>query len=287
MWFLRDRGLTIEHLTLDEDDVGSTPTGPSEIRTEGYMAEIDNKDTILTDDHPVMNYVGASILGEWDGVVEVPYLDALLAPTERLHVKHILPLATDTQYGNLQTSWITLLADISAINIIIQKTNQDHALLREFLVGPGKVPKQQGLYTAQRKNAEQLSQALKTLVDHFIMLLAVVSYDFMNGEYPKKIKPNSIGEYLNMQTGQFCDGKLDKYRPTLIRLNTVANALKHTFLNLQSSSIINKNTPGVIVFYQQNNDTKKGSAFEYILFSNTVKEINRFTYDAKVILSAK
>lgn len=241
--------------------------------------------TPLTDEHPAMQFFRVSFLREWDGTIDIPYLDALLGPAERLNIKHIPPLATDTPYGNLQSSWITLLSDISAINELIQKTNQDHALLRKHLENPNRIM-EQGLLTKQRVNAEWLSQWTKTIVDRFIMLTALVLYQRAYESYPDKISPNSIGEFLDIKEGEFCKGRLDGYRPTLYRLNIVANALKHTFLNLQSSSIVNTKTPGVIVFYQHNNDSKKGQHLEYLIFTNLIKEINRLAGDVKKLLKS-
>lgn len=245
----------------------------------------DTVSDLLTNEHPALQFFSARFLGEWDGAVDIPYLDTLLGPTEMLNIKHILPLATDTPYGNLQTSWITLLNDISVINELIQKTNQDHASLRAHLQAPPEIM-EQGLLTRQRANAEGLCQLIKTLIDRLIMLTAVVTFEKANGTYPDKITPSSIGEFLNTKEGEFCDGALDTYRPILTRINTVANALKHTFLNLQSSSIINSQTPGITVFYQHKNDSKKGQRLDYLIFSNLVKETNQFAVEVKGLLRA-
>lgn len=238
-----------------------------------------------TDDQSLMHFFGVNFHKEWDGVVEVPFLDTLIPPTEQLNIKHLLPLESDTPFGNLQTAWVTLLGDISAINIQIQRTNQDHFELRKFLKSKDQHTMPQGLFVKQRINAEGLTQSLKTLVDRLIMLMTVVQYSRENeGKYPKRIVPDSVGAFVGLEEGEFCGGAIDKFRPILKRLNNVSNALKHTFLNLQSSSIINRQTPGIIVFYQHKNRTDKGSYLEYVIFSNTVKEINEFASVVKGFL---
>ena len=220
-----------------------------------------------------LKVIGANFNRDWDGTVFVPYLSALKKPTENLHIKDLLPLDTETPFGNLQLSWMSLVMRTQLINEAIDVLNRDFDNVQKA-IKESHVIADSNIYIRPQMSSEILVYLLRTTADRLIMLLSLVESLSKDGKYPNKIKCDSVAGFLNCNSGDFCEGLLDPHRDMLETLNVVANSFKHSFLNLQTHNILMQNTPGVIAMYQPHNNSDSESVMGHIIFVNAVREFD-------------
>lgn len=227
----------------------------------------------------LLTLVGARFINDWDGTVLVPHLESIYDGGAMHAVDHLLSLDTDTAFGNLTLSWLAILLRVGAINNTLDSINRDFALL-----DPSWQSTNPSVPLSLATQYEALVYLLKTTADHVVMLLSLVDTKHKLKSYPDKVPVGSIGALTKLGFDTFCDGTFLASEPMLTTLNTVANSYKHSFLNLQATNIVMKNTPGVITFCTPYNDTQSGSYLAYLVFVNTIREFDTFLETAKAFV---
>ena len=214
-------------------------------------------------------------LSDWDGTVLVPILSEIYDGGPMHVTNHLLPLEVDTPFGNLQLSWISILQRIGIINRTINEMNETFSLLDTSgkLANPN-IP------IILLAHYENLIYLLKTMADRLIMLTSILEYRSRLGDYSSKIVIDSIGAVSHSNLAE----KLGNHKDTLETLNAVANTYKHSFLNLQASTVVMRNTPGFVAYYTPRNDINKASYIYPVIFVNTIRDFDAFLKDTKSLI---
>src|SRR5690606_2223411 len=105
-----------------------------------------------------------------------------------------------------------------------------------------------------------------------ICLSYILNYKHKNGNYPKKIKIDSIGRFLNSQTKYLSE--FAPYRDYLEKLNEVSNAYKHSFLNGQTMNLRGSFEPVLFALDLKYNDKSMKPTFYSIKLKGMITEFD-------------
>jgi hypothetical protein len=125
---------------------------------------------------------------------------------------------------------------------------------------------------------------IKMVTDEMISFLYILEYYKTNNEWPKKIAIDCISKYLSVNNK--LDFQLPKdSRPFLNKINTLGNAVKHTFVNSEVLWKRSKNaTPILIAYHQPNNDSSQPVQFEVTELPDFITKFNSFLEDFRNII---
>lgn len=72
----------------------------------------------------------------------------------------------------------------------------------------------------------------------------------------------------------------DTYSPLLEKINSIGNAVKHSFVNSEITWLRNKtSTPLLFAYHQKQNDLKHKVEFHYIELPSFINDFNNFLND--------
>lgn len=159
-------------------------------------------------------------------------------PDIPMHNDDIFKLPPNTIYGNLTLKH----ADIS---IRLKKINKDLKKVYHNYYGnnigiSGALPLDS---VFEPLEVEQIVYGIRVVTDQLICLLYILNYNKIKGDFPDKIKIDSIGKYLSSKIKEedkeyltvFAD-----FTSFLTVLNNISNAYKHSFLNSDTMSLRGK-----------------------------------------------
>ncbi len=120
----------------------------------------------------------------------------------------------------------------------------------------------------------RFSTEIKIIMDEMISLYYILEYNKPDGNWPKKIEIDSIGRYL--ETNNNIKYKLfDKHIATLETINSIGNAIKHSFVNSEITWARSQiKDPLLFGYYQKQNDLKNKVEFHYIELPKFIDDFN-------------
>jgi hypothetical protein len=131
----------------------------------------------------------------------------------------------------------------------------------------------------------RFASEMKIIFDEFISLYFILNYHKQNNKWPTKISIDSIGAYLSDKNTIKYD-LFEKHKDLIITTNNIGNAIKHSFVNSETTWLRNDaKTPVLLAYRQKQNDTKNPIVFHGIELPNYLDLLNaflpEFNYDVK------
>lgn len=192
----------------------------------------------------------------------------------------IIPIKSP--FGNLGEKYIFLMYRLQYINDTIKELydlNQEYFDLRKYQQYDNNI----NLKILHR--VLRFSTEIKIIMDEMITLYYILEFNKPNGEWPNKIEIDSIGRYLCPKNS--IKYKLfDKHISILETINSIGNAIKHSFVNSEITWIRSKiEVPLLLGYYQKQNDLKYKVEFHYIELPKFIDDFNilldEYRYDLK------
>lgn len=208
------------------------------------------------------------------------YIEVFGKYGELLNAKYLIPLPTDTSYGNLLTKITNLAYTVDFIN---RKTEYIYRIFEEVQT---KTTNPIALYK-NNINIHLLSREIETViyfirrsVDELISLIYVLEKD-----YPSRIEIDSIWKLLNYKEEKSKLYSLrQKHLEFLLRLNSSSNAYKHSFLNSETYLLMGRDEPCVLVLGLKGNDLNNPYEFDSISLEEVLSSFESFLKDSLEIL---
>jgi hypothetical protein len=200
---------------------------------------------------------------------------------ERQHILHetqMLPLPSQTPFGNLGLKWMKIVSRLIRLNRMILEAYHLHSLAASSTqhVTPSPIEELPHFL-------EEIVYWLRKTADELIGLSFLCEAYICSGSLPNKVDIDSIGVLLNggysvLQT-QFAS-HLDHLR----QLNDISNAYKHSFIN-SDLNFIGRDEPVLFALTLQRNDLSKreAEAFVVIALSEVVRCFNAFSKQPRAI----
>lgn len=125
----------------------------------------------------------------------------------------------------------------------------------------------------------RLSMEIKQAVDEMVSLYYILDYQKQNSGWPQKLLLDSIGKYFDRRDKERYD-VLERHLPLLMNINSIGNAVKHSFVN---SEIVwlrnNSSAPILLAYFNQQNNLDRGIVFQQVDLSSFIDDLNSFLED--------
>jgi hypothetical protein len=215
--------------------------------------------------------------------MEYPILESLKKYKTHFNKEQFISLNPDCNFGNLNLNYMQLVIRIECVN------SQIIDLYQKFYTEKYK-RENEGFGMSNLDESyldimitEQIFYWLRKTTDEIISLISLCTDYKRNGEYPKKIKVSSIGEFLNLKT-PFIE-VLEKNKDLLKLLNEISNTFKHSFINPQIMAYKGSEYPVVFAYNLHYNDLKSEAKFIRIELKKFLNDYDKFLFEVKNYIS--
>lgn len=202
----------------------------------------------------------------------VPQINNGKRPEEPLlaHV-HLLPLPSDTPYGNLALKSMKIVIRIDWLNQRIHEAYASYARSRSVDPLAAKPLEHQMI-------AEEVVYWIRKTADELIGLWDFMLQAVERGTYPNSLRVDSIGSSLACQDPRVT-GHLGEFRGPLGQLNEISNAYKHSFIN-SDITLLGRDEPVVFALALRYNRLDKLPEFHAVALSEVVHQFSAFYVSA-------
>lgn len=212
----------------------------------------------------------------------LPIIEVFKTQNEHLNEKHILKLPDNTPYGNLGLKCLDLVQRFDNINHLIEELDRYYQIIKIEHTDI-KIENVKSLFFSKEKFVtEQIFYWLRKSTDELIALLYVLDYNNINGDYPPKIKIDSIGTLIH--STNFYNDFVDKHKHLLTILNEVTNAYKHSFLNTEFHSHHGSDYPVAFALHLKYNTISNAPQFYTINVNTFIIDYCIFLKDIKTLI---
>jgi hypothetical protein len=192
-----------------------------------------------------------------------------------LHISQLLPLPSDTPFGNFALKYLKIVDRIDRVNSLILD------VFSSFLLAHQSQGLGEDLFRHQLI-AEEVVYWLRKSADELISLQYVLCIQEKTGQFPTKIEVDCIGLLNHRNAHDFKQNFLD-HLSILNILNEVSNAYKHSFVNSEISSI-GTEEPYVFALALKRNDLGNKHKFHSVRFAELVTGFDSFFQDSVEML---
>lgn len=190
-----------------------------------------------------------------------------------LYTEEIPRIPVDSPFGHLGEKYIFIMYRLHYINDTIKELyelNQEYTDLRKNF----QFTNNMNLKILHR--VIRFSTEIKVIIDEMVSLYFILDYHKKNGKWPAKIEIDSIGKYID-SNNKIKYILLDKYYSILETINSIGNAIKHSFVNSEITWLRNKTSaPLLLGYYHKQNDLKNEVEFHYIELPKFIDDFNGF-----------
>jgi hypothetical protein len=200
--------------------------------------------------------------------MNIPQINTGKNPQQSLNISQLLPLPSDTPFGNFYLKYLKIIGRIDHINLLIQ----------DVFSGFLQTHQSQGSDVLHQLIAEEVVYWLRKTVDELISLQYVLYFQEQKGQFPIKVEVDCIG-LLNHQNSQDFKGNFLDHLSFLNILNEVSNAYKHSFVNSEIS-LIGAEEPAVYALALRRNDLANQPEFHGVSFRELILGFDSFFQDS-------
>jgi len=188
-----------------------------------------------------------------------------------IHASDLVPLPTDSPYGNLLSIWSRMLQTRSHIRGEAEKINRDYVARTSSFIDESLV-----------FDIEAYILWYKKILDTSVALFYLIKKWRDVGEWPDELPVDSIGAYINRQEadGMF---EFDEYKPLLISMNNAANAIKHSLCHMEATHV-GVGSPLCVVNYMRYNRPSRDVELIKVSINDVESKIDAFIGYAKGML---
>jgi hypothetical protein len=186
----------------------------------------------------------------------------------------LLPLPSDTPFGNLQLKWFKIVSRLIRLNRGIATAYGLHA---QAVSTSG--PSASVFLEELPHLLEEIAYWLRKTADELIGLSFLCEARLRGDQFPTSIDVDCIGALL----GRSHPALLAQYSPHvshLRSLNDISNAYKHSFIN-SDLNIMGRDEPVLYALTLQRNDLSKKQSFVGIALGNTIRDFDDFFQTAR------
>lgn len=191
-------------------------------------------------------------------------------PDEPTNAGQLLPLPTQTTYGNFALKWVDMIARLNESNrqIIASYETWDSTKTGHICDSMGDV------FNRHRFSTEYAVFGMRRVADEIIALLWCLEIQEATGEYPSHVKAESIGRAFKIGY-QGPDGLVARHEVLLRTLNDLSNAFKHSFVQ---SDVVRAGTDEPVVVALNLKDAKlaNGKQFYTVSLASLVGDYDHF-----------
>jgi hypothetical protein len=207
--------------------------------------------------------------------MNVPKINTGKQSQQVLHVSQLLPLPSDTPFGNFALKYLKIVSRIDQVNALILN------VFSSFLLAHQSQGFGEDLFRHQLI-AEEVIYWLRKTADELISLQYVLCIQEETGQFPTKIEVDCIGLLNHCKAQDFKQNFLN-HLSLLNILNEVSNAYKHSFVNSKISSIGNEE-PYVLALALKRNDLGNQPEFHSVRFAELITGFDSFFQDSVEML---
>ncbi|MEH2011304.1 hypothetical protein [Nostoc sp.] len=204
--------------------------------------------------------------------MSVPQINTGKHPQQFLNVSQILPLPSDTPFGNFALKYLKIVSRIDQVNSLIQDVFSSFSLAHQS----------QGFdenFFRHQLIAEEVIYWLRKTADELISLQYVLYIQEQIGQFPTKVEVDCIGLLNHQNTQQTFKENFAAHLSFLKILNEVSNAYKHSFINSEISSV-GTEEPYVFALALKKNDLGNQPKFHSVPFAELVVGFDSFFQDS-------
>lgn len=194
---------------------------------------------------------------------QFPLLQIGKRPEEYFHISHLLPLPSDSLFGNLYLKYMNVLQRLDHTNHTIIRVFSNYAEIKENAMSPH--------ISIHLFLQEEVVYWLRRSADELISLCSVLEKWQRTGSCPSTVPIDCIGKLLDKPHAVHCT----KSRDFLKILNEVSNAHKHSFINAQITNI-GADEPMVFALGLDYNKLKNKPSYYAVTLSSLINGFNLF-----------
>lgn len=207
--------------------------------------------------------------------MNAPQINTGKQSQQGLHISQLLPLPSDTPFGNFALKYLKIVSRIDQVNALILD------VFSSFLLAHQSQGFGEDLFRHQLI-AEKVVYWLRKTADELISLQYVLCTQEKTGQFPTKIEVDCIG-LLNHQNARDFKQNFLAHISLLSILNEVSNAYKNSFVNSEISSI-GAEEPYVFALALKRNDLGNQPEFHSVRFAELVTNFDSFFQDSVEML---
>ena len=209
------------------------------------------------------------------------YIETFGKKGEVINAKNLVPLDSNTEYGNLALKILCIAQSIEYINSRIDSVWEKFSRIRSETSDPIQLMINSQDIPLMMRDIEVVIYFIKRTIDDIIGLIYILD----NG-LPGKIEIDSIGKLLGGEVNKNLKYIKDEHEDFLDFLNKVANSYKHSFVNYEKAyKAIGRDEPFVFYVTFPHNDLNKPMEFSFMALNEIVILSQKFLFDAKKVLS--
>lgn len=207
----------------------------------------------------------------------IPILKSLKDFNSILNISEILPLPTDTKYGNLTLKYTDIIIITHNLNYLIIQFNELYYVNQKNL----NEPKIISPFDQHQLNMilEQIFYWLHKISDNLLSLLWLLEYLKKENKNPKKLNISCIGDFIKNKNS--FNNKFLKHFDTLKTINTISNIYKHSFINNEINLIQSVYDPIVFALGLHYNNIENDAKFYNENFNDLISNFDLFLKDIK------
>jgi hypothetical protein len=199
------------------------------------------------------------------------------------NVKDLIPLDTDTKYGNLELKIFCIAQSAEYVNLKIQSVWEKYYEIMDKTSDPIQLMLNSRAIPLMLRDSEVVIYFIKRTIDDMISLIYILDNDF-----PEKIKIDGIGSLLENKVNKNLKYLKDRHEDSLKLLNKFANSYKHSFVNYDKAyTAIGREEPYVFSVTSPRNDLNKPVEFSFIALNEIVSISEEFLVEAKKVLTGR
>ncbi len=183
---------------------------------------------------------------------------------EHLHARHILPLPSDTPFGNLALKFLKLIERLDHSNRTIKRVYASFEGISRVAITPN--------LTEHLLLQEEVVYWLRKSCDELISLNTVIARCRVSGAYPTAVNPDSIGALLAIEP---LPPYAAEHATFLSTINDIANAYKHSFINSEINRI-GAEEPVVFALGLKRNSLANVPTFYTVSLRDVIEQFNMF-----------
>ncbi|ANJ57431.1 hypothetical protein PMA3_20620 [Pseudomonas silesiensis] len=195
-------------------------------------------------------------------------------PDEPFNYRLMLPLPASTPFGNFQLKWMDMMSRLNEVNrqIIISHETWEATIQGDI------EDSMKDVFNTHRFSTEYAVTGMRRVADELVGLVWCLERLEVTGEYPKKIKMDSIGEVKESYNGP--NGLIKSHHGLIKLLNDLSNTFKHSFIQSDLARV-GQDEPLVLALNLKGADHRNEPTFYTVRMSELVHHYTQFFHDCR------
>ncbi|WP_434703033.1 hypothetical protein J3P85_19185 [Pseudomonas sp. Z1-12] len=195
-------------------------------------------------------------------------------PEEPLNIHMLLPLPANTPFGNFQLKWMDMMSRLNEANRQIIVSHDTW----EATVGGDIEDSMKDVFNRHRFSTEYAVTGMRRVADELVGLVWCLERLEITGEYPKKIKIDSIGAVKESYNGP--SGLIKRHHGLIKLLNELSNTFKHSFIQSDLARV-GQDEPLVLALNLKGADHRNEPVFYTVRMSELVRCYTQFFHECR------